>query len=97
MKRILLSTLLFFFVLSTFFTAARAAGGPEFNYFTVSAPIRLKIGPHESIDEYTLETLGAVVISTKVPFQWNMEIDNSEGSRTHLNSMATARTEGAPS
>jgi len=87
MKRLLLSVPLLLFVLLSLFGAAHAAGGVEFSYFAVSAP-RLRLGPNESVDEYSFETMGAVVIDTKVPFQWSMEIDNSEGARTHLHAFA---------
>jgi hypothetical protein len=79
-----------FFLLAGLISAdtARAAGGTKFRYFTLSAPLRLKMNSREAISEFTLEVTGAVVMRTKVPFQWNVEVDNTEGARTHLKAFA---------
>lgn len=47
-----------------------------------------KLGPSEGIYGFTLDTMGAVILRTKVPFQWNLDIDSSEGGRSHLRAQA---------
>jgi hypothetical protein len=50
---------------------------------TVSAR-EMRLGANERIYGFRLDVAGALVRSTKVPFQWNLTVDNSDGERSHL-------------
>ncbi len=85
MKRLLFTLPLFVALLGPI--VGRSESAIAFRYFSVSAP-RVKLHPSELIYGLTLDTTGAVILRMKVPFQWNVAVDNSDGGRSHLKANA---------
>ncbi|MGA7870737.1 MAG: hypothetical protein WCA22_07540 [Candidatus Binatus sp.] len=52
-------------------------------YYGVTAP-QIELRSTEGINGFTLDTVGAVILSMKVPFQWNVSVDNADGGRSQL-------------
>jgi hypothetical protein len=64
-------------------TARRSWSDPDFDYFNVSIPT-VTMAPGESIYGISIETESAVILRTKVPLAWDLNVDNSEGERSAL-------------
>ncbi len=68
-------------------TARWSWGDSEFDHFDVSIPsVTLTAG--ESIYGINIKTESAVIVRTKVPLEWNLNVDNSEGERSALKAWA---------
>ena len=67
--------------------SAQCAWRLEFEYFNVSAP-SITLAPGESIYGFNVFAKGAVILRTKVPFQWDLSVDGSEGDRSALKAWA---------
>jgi hypothetical protein len=65
----------------------RSDSETAFDYFSVSAP-QISLSKWESIYAFTVDTKGAVILRTRVPLQWDLAIDNSDGGRSHLKATA---------
>jgi hypothetical protein len=62
-------------------------GQTTFDYFSVSAP-QVRLNTWESVYAFKVDTKDAVILRTRVPFQWDLAIDNSEGGRSYLRANA---------
>jgi hypothetical protein len=56
-------------------------------YYAITAR-KIELGPTEGVYSFTLDTIGAEIVRTKVPILWNIAVDNSEGDRSHLTANA---------
>ncbi len=68
-------------------TARRSWSYNEFDYFDVSIP-SVTMVPGESIYGINIKTESAVIVRTKVPLEWDLDVDNSEGERSALKGWA---------
>jgi hypothetical protein len=86
MKRSVLLSLVGLLVLRSPALGA-SSSGPFSDYFSVSAP-SVVLGATEGIYGFTVQTSRSVILRTKVPFQWNVSVDNSDGGRSQLSAHA---------
>ena len=68
-------------------TARRSWSDSEYDCFDVSIP-SVALAPGESIYGINVKTESAVILRTKVPLVWDLDVDNSEGERSALKAEA---------
>jgi len=55
----------------------------ESDYYSVSLSAQ-QLATHESVYGFTVAVMGGTIVDMRVPNEWNMSIDNSEGERSSL-------------
>ena len=64
-------------------TASGAQPAPSHEYLCVSLP-SVALGPRETIYGFAVDVRGGAIFQVSAPFQWNLGLDNSTGSRSVL-------------